>query len=348
MEYFQDELRALENCASTLKSAFESSSRTRDFTASNLLTNNGSINEISDRRSCVYCQRVHLSSKCRTVTNVKARKDLLRKFDRCFLCLDKGHFTHQCQSSYRCRRGNKGRHHISICDSNQDKGSESVNHQNQDPLQVSTDQTSTKSSILLQTASASISSIEGGMKCSARILFDSGSQRTYITENVRKRLQLKSHRKENVVLNTFGQVSSTMKSLDVVQIRVRHKNSSSSTFIEALVVPSICTPLSGQDLAFASVELPHLTDLQFADCNDFSQKVTVDILVGLDFYHQFISGKIITGEVGPVALESVLGWVISGPLCDMQETSVHCNQVHTMRCSTQEDNSALKETLDKF
>lgn len=46
-------------------------------------------------------------------------------------------------------------------------------------------------------------------------------------------------------------------------------------------------------VAFASVEFSHLTDLEFADCNEFSQKVIVDILVGLDFYHQFISGKII-------------------------------------------------------
>ena len=110
MEDFRDELRALENCTSTLKSTIESATRTREFTASNLLTNNSSTNEYSDRRSCVYCQRVHPSSKCRTVTNMKVRKDLLRKSDRCFLCLEKGHFTHQCQSSYRCRRRNKGRH----------------------------------------------------------------------------------------------------------------------------------------------------------------------------------------------------------------------------------------------
>jgi hypothetical protein len=38
-----------------------------------------------------------------------------------------------------------------------------------------------------------------------RILFDSGSQRTYISEKVRNRLKLKAIRSERVIIKTFGQ-----------------------------------------------------------------------------------------------------------------------------------------------
>jgi hypothetical protein len=40
---------------------------------------------------------------------------------------------------------------------------------------------------------------------STRILFDSGSQRTYISEKVRNRLRLKALRSEKVIIKTFGQ-----------------------------------------------------------------------------------------------------------------------------------------------
>ena len=192
--------------------------------------------------------------------------------------------------------------------------------------------------------------MEGGSECRVRVLFDSGSQRTYVTEAVRKLLHLKFCRKERFILNTFGQVSSTLKMLDVVQLCVKHKDFSSSTFIEALVVPSICSPLSGQDISFASSEFSHLSNLELADSNEYSSDVSVDVLVGLDYYHQFISGKITMGELGdsgPVALESVLGWILSGPLCNSRDVSVHCNYVHTMRCSAQES-SSLTDILDRF
>ena len=50
--------------------------------------------------------------------------------------------------------------------------------------------------ILLQTARASVLDLDNGNSCNTRILFDTGSQRSFITENVRKRLRLKSARTE--------------------------------------------------------------------------------------------------------------------------------------------------------
>jgi hypothetical protein len=55
------------------------------------------------------------------------------------------------------------------------------------------------------------------VKNCTRILFDSGSQRSYISEKVRTRLQLKTIRREKVIIKTFGQTSdSEVQQLDVV------------------------------------------------------------------------------------------------------------------------------------
>jgi len=48
-----------------------------------------------------------------------------------------------------------------------------------------------------------------------RILFNTGSQRSYITESLAKRLNLKPLRKERIQLNTFGEPGFRGKSCDL-------------------------------------------------------------------------------------------------------------------------------------
>ena len=40
----------------------------------------------------------------------------------------------------------------------------------------------------------------------------------------------------------------------------------------------------------------------------------IDILIGSDYYYDFISGEVVRGETGPVAVGSKLGWLLSGPV----------------------------------
>jgi len=112
MQYFNDELRALENCTSSSQQrrVDEHGLKRNEFTASSLFAKS-KYNDVK----CIYCQRSHPSSKCRTVTNTDARKDILKRYNRCFVCLEKGHTASLCTSEYRCRMCDGGKHHISIC-----------------------------------------------------------------------------------------------------------------------------------------------------------------------------------------------------------------------------------------
>ena len=64
---------------------------------------------------CVYCKEFHFSASCNRVTNPNERKDILRRDNRCFICLGIGHRSTRCKSKKNCRRCH-GRHHQSICE----------------------------------------------------------------------------------------------------------------------------------------------------------------------------------------------------------------------------------------
>ena len=61
----------------------------------------------------------------------------------------------------------------------------------------------TKKSILLQTAEAMVGATNGKQFIKKRILFDNGSQRTYITDELRRKLGLEVIGKESIFIKTF-------------------------------------------------------------------------------------------------------------------------------------------------
>ena len=57
---------------------------------------------------------------------------------------------------------------------------------------------------VLQTARATVKNSNGSKSASAKILFDSGSQRSYVTDNLRGKLGLEQLSNDTLRLNTFG------------------------------------------------------------------------------------------------------------------------------------------------
>ena len=58
--------------------------------------------------------------------------------------------------------------------------------------------------VLLQTASGYVFGEDQSAKVSVNILFDSGSQQSYVTEELKMKLSLESNGSETLNLNTFG------------------------------------------------------------------------------------------------------------------------------------------------
>ena len=179
---------------------------------------------------CSYCRQNHPSASCRTVSDVAARRQILRKTGRCFVCLRKNHMSRECRSNMRCSHC-EGRHHISICsgssasdtrtpvtgDNQQERplgqrqGTATNLAETTTPTTEATPTTSalhcvtTRVPVLLQTARAMVFKINDvRMRTEVRIMFDNGSQRSYITKELAETLSLNSRHTETMVIRTFG------------------------------------------------------------------------------------------------------------------------------------------------
>ncbi|CAB4038851.1 PREDICTED: uncharacterized protein LOC100197852, partial [Paramuricea clavata] len=114
MEFFNNELRAQEDCNFSLSN--KSDGRSDNFRKREPYTASGLFSQTS-KTLCIYCNEGgHLPSRCSKVSNHHSRKDILRKKGRCFICLDSRHIAKNCTATYVCKRCNKGKHHISICE----------------------------------------------------------------------------------------------------------------------------------------------------------------------------------------------------------------------------------------
>ena len=92
------------------------------------------------------------------------------------------------------------------------------------------------------------------------VLFDSGSQKSYIVESLRKALSLKSEKTETLNLNTFGNDKYEKKSCD--RVRVNLEVLGDVVSISALCNPVICSPVMQR---IKVKEHPHLSCLELAN-----------------------------------------------------------------------------------
>ena len=360
MTIFRHELEARERanlqCLPSSKSSYQ---QNKPATAAALFA------ELHDT-TCSYCQGKHLSANCKTVTNVAARRDILKRSGRCFVCLRKNHISRECQSNIKCFKCGR-RHHGSLCMGGQPR----QQHPNSDPpanqqeprhprqpatetekgdetgiggknlpaqpnrerdqqqqQQVTTSQTmyvGTRTSILLQTAKVNI--YKPGMqenRINARLILDSGSQRSFVTTRVKNQLNLDAEGTENLMIKTFGGEAEELQTCEFLHLNIETESTYPDLSLTAFVVPTICQPLKHQTTQAAQEIYHHLEGLNLADLNTGEEELEVDILVGSDQYWNLITGAVRRGDSGPNAMGTKVGWVLSGPITDpvSEKTSV--------------------------
>ena len=132
-----------------------------------------------------------------------------------------------------------------------------------------------------------------------------------MNEALCERLKLPVIRSERIIVKTFGNNEFQARYVNVVLIKffMGYKNG----FVEAISSPVTCADLTNQNCKIVSKRYSHLQGLNLADKSTDGSK-TIEILVGLDYYFEFITGEVIKGKFGePVALKSVsiyIQWTI--------------------------------------
>ena len=276
------------------------------------------------RRKCVYCWEEHAPENCSNVRDVSERKGILSKYARCFVCLKSNHRAFECRSRLPCKRCN-GRHHISICVAHIPDAKESQPQQSHQPDAMPSPSTSLLNAnapswvgstvsgdrVALQTALAKVNAKK---ESKVRVLFDTGSHRSFISAKVVSKLGLRPVRSEQLGIKPFGSVNAEYRMRDIVEVSLYSLSGNNCLKIECVVVEDIAN-ISNCHAEIAKKKYPHLHNIWFSDVCRSVDALCVDVLIGSDWLWEFHQGETRRGGPGePVAVKTKLGWVLSGPL----------------------------------
>ena len=116
--------------------------------------------------------------------------------------------------------------------------------------------------------------------------------------------------------------------------------------IDLFVVPHICEPLTTQPIDKCLELYPHISGLDLAD-DPLDGTREIDMLIGSDLYWEFVTGEV---AQGPVAINTTLGWMLSGPadLSGPQGSTVNIVTTHTLRVDDGVTNTILDATMRSF
>jgi len=274
---------------------------------------------------CVYCKGEHTANKCEVITDHQRRLDVVKKEKLCFNCLAH-HRVSECRSKHRCNHC-KRKHHTSLCTGGGSVNAQSDTNTNDKvstnhallstiPAPINTQLNSLSqpnckmTTCLLKTAIASVTA--GDRHTRANILFDDGAQRSFVTQKLATLLKLDPKNKENICISSFGATSPSYQLLSLININVESLIGEQIP-VSALIVPSIATPL--QNTFHTCIkDIPHLQDLTLAHPLTGNENFEISLLIGADHYWNFIGDHIIRGSNGPIAMQSKLGYLLSGPL----------------------------------
>jgi hypothetical protein len=147
-------------------------------------------------------------------------------------------------------------------------------------------------------------------------------QRSFISEKLAAELELEVTGRKVLNVAGFGSKKTEVRHLDKVHLTIIGEGNQYLP-VELLVVPQIGVPI--QTHSGEIKRLPHLRHLKLAHPNPSDQPFDIQILIGADYYWDFILGHVVRGK-GPTAVKSKLGYLLSGPI---QETNKKKNTEKT-------------------
>lgn len=193
--------------------------------------------------------------------------------------------------------------------------------------------------VLLQTLIIQASGSCSTERC--RVLLDGGSQRSFITTELSRKLGCEFIEEEVLTVGVFGG-KETSETLRRVRVRLHDPTGKTTLSVEALEVKSICNQMIPvPDERIINALQSHSIDTTAVLCGSESDK-GIAILIGSDFYWDIVTGNIKT--VGPCmkAVETRLGWTVQGPVPTPTKI-VHCKNVVVLHASPSDVTSALKQ-----
>ena len=319
--------------------------------------------------SCSLCDKSnHPTYKCYELTrcNLTERKAKIMRKGLCFKCLAKGHTVSDCVSSKTCSSCG-GSHHFVICPKSK---KEFVKREPETPKSELNQESAIGNSsltgtvtlaakqsevnVIMQTMSVRVQGSKGSVL--ANILFDSGSDRSYISRGLVDKVGPTFTGSELVSYATFGSGNASKDEFRSVYSVQLHGTSQGSAAISAIEVPIVCVPLHRkripQDI------LKSFNGIEFVENYSQNETKSVDILIGLDYYWKLVKPDSGVLRKGMVALNTVFGWLLSGSFgngkspCSTLSHPLLCIQDSDFRriwdVNVPADDDSVEHLLDNF
>ena len=295
--------------------------------------------------------------------SVGDKRNLVQEQGLCFNCLKGKHMGKHCPSPNCCLKCGKRHHtflHLSSPpahppseETRQDvpmlpTSSTTTNTQATNSASVGTitsatyatmPEVTTSNSVLMMTAEVLLSG-SNGHQMIARALLDPASTASFVTERAAQHLMLCGQKQEISINGIWGTQCPTQSST-VVEINLSStQHTSCLNNVQAIVLPSLTKHLPLKSLPTGY--WPHLSSLELADPG-FNVSKPIDVLLGVDVYHNILKPGLILGPKGtPAAQETIFGWVLFGGTSGQQPP----NEVMTLHATT--SIPSCDETLQKF
>lgn len=275
---------------------------------------------------CSFCGKKHKSENCYAVLNLdgKERGEKIKGLGLCFKCLKGGHMSRECKAHIKCTRCN-GMHNVLMCGvkldlslkKEEDKESKSGDTSAK-PENVVLLSGQGSNCTILQTAKVQVSTGDGDIVV-AKVMFDNGADRTYVSSNFVKRCKPKWITSTPILYSSFGGHSvGKNEQRNVYRLQLWDSERKSVPIIAA-EIPKICQPLVRP--VVPSAVLNSFSHVALADGYQQDSPLEIDILIGLDFYWTMISPAEAVQMSSVVAMKSVFGYVLSGKISECIPTS---------------------------
>lgn len=286
-------------------------------------------------KRCIYCTGNHWSNECKEVIACEKRIAIVKEKNLCFNCLGT-HRVADCNSKNTCKSCHR-KHHSSLC---KKKDSTSNHSRNEVPSKKTetdasmfyTASSEDRSTVLLKTA---ISPLVYQETCiDANILFDEGAQRSFITQDLAVKLNVKKEGSESLSISTFGNTDKKVRNLDKTTIHLKSTEGELIP-IKVLIVPTIAPALQNQNIQ-STQRFPYLRRLKLAHPVMHGDQFEINLLIGGDFYWDIVQDKVIRGN-GPTAVNSKIGYLLSGPVPAKGNNNMSTSMMNILVCHKEEE-----------
>ncbi|XP_036336127.1 uncharacterized protein LOC118746379 [Rhagoletis pomonella] len=289
------------------------------------------------KTTCKFCKsKDHKLSKCERFINLTTadRIAFIKSNHGCLNCLSNGHTVSRCTCSFNCSTCHQRHHtllHIQAVQPKATMHQRQQTYASKDSDNIAS--TSAQAQAMRDAASAKKNSVNKVTSCfantnkgvllgtarvhifynntnfSARALIDSGSECSFITERLKRRINLPSKRMHAQVSGINNTISAQVKEACLIQLRspIDPLININTT---VLVLPQLTGNLpTCQINAMTSQAFP---DLELADKRFFINE-QVDLVLGGDIYAQIMLSGIRKNILGTLlAQETVFGWILTG------------------------------------